>query len=95
MTRLTGEMNEAGVLIATVSLAPSSQSTRLKLDGRRRTVIDGPFAESKELIAGYGLLELPSKEAAIESGVKFAAVFSPDVRMEIDIRPVADDPYLA
>jgi hypothetical protein len=94
MTRLTSEMTKAGVLIATLNLKPSSKSTRIKLDGTGRTVVDGPFAESKELIAGYGLLELPSMEAAIEAGSKFAAVFGPDVAMEIDVRPVGDDLYL-
>jgi hypothetical protein len=94
MTRLTSEMTKAGVLMSIVNLQPSSKSTRIKLDGTRRTVVDGPFAESKELIAGYGLLELPSKEAAIEAGSKFAAVFGQSVTMEIDMRPVGGDPYL-
>ncbi|HTE50307.1 MAG TPA: YciI family protein [Kofleriaceae bacterium] len=94
MTRLIDEMTTADVLISVVNLQPSAKSTRIKLDGTRRTVIDGPFAETKELIAGYGLLELPSKEAAIESASKFAAVFGPDVAMEIDIRPLGDDPYV-
>jgi hypothetical protein len=93
MTRLTSEMTAAGVLVSTVNLQPSSKGARINLDGGRRTVVDGPFAESKELIAGYGLLELPSKEAAIEAASKFAAVFGPGVTMEIDVRPVGDDPY--
>jgi hypothetical protein len=93
MTRLTGEMTRAGVLVSIVNLQPSSKSTRIKIDGTRRTVVDGPFAESKELIAGFGLLELPSREAAIENATKFAAVFGDDVTMEIDMRPVGDDPY--
>ena len=94
MTRLTTEMTRAGVLISLLNLQPSSKATRIKLDGARRTVVDGPFAESKELIAGYGLLELPSKEAAIEASSKFAAVFGPGTAMEIDVRPIGDDPYL-
>jgi len=94
MTRLTSEMTEAGVLVSVANLQPSSKSTRIKVDGTRRTVIDGPFAESKELIAGFGLLELPSVQAAIEAGSRFAAVFGPGVALEIDMRPVGDDPYL-
>jgi hypothetical protein len=94
MTRLTSEMTDAGVLVSVINLQPSSKSTRINLDGAGRTVVDGPFAESKELIAGYGLLELPSKEAAIEAASKFAAVFGPGVAMEIDVRPVGGDPYL-
>jgi hypothetical protein len=92
MTRLNGEMSKAGVLISTVNLQPGSKSARITVDGARRTVIDGPFTESKELIAGYGLLELPSKEAAIESAAQFAAVF--DVPMEMDMRLLGEDPYL-
>ncbi len=93
MTQLTGEMLRADVLVSVVNLERSSKAARVKLAGRRRTVVDGPFAESKELIAGYGLLELPSKEAAIEAASKFAAVFGPDVVMEIDVRPLGEDPY--
>ena len=94
ITRLTSEMTKAGVLLSVINLLPSRKSTRITLDGGQRTVVDGPFAESKELIAGYGLLELPSKEAAIEASVKFAAVFGENVAMEIDMRPICDDPYL-
>ncbi len=94
MTRLTTEMTKAGVLVSIVNLQPGSKSTRIKLDGSHRTVVDGPFAESKELIAGFGLLELPSKEAAIGSASKFAAVFGGGVAMEIDVRLVGDDPYV-
>lgn len=93
MSRLTGEMLKADVLVSVVNLERSSKSSRIKVAGTRRTVVDGPFAESKELIAGYGLLELPSKEAAIEAASKFAAVFGPDVAMEIDVRPLGEDPY--
>ena len=93
MTRLTTEMTRADVLVSIVNLQPGSKSTRVKIDGDRRTVLDGPFAESKELIAGYGLLDLPSKEAALENASKFAAVFGPDTVMEIDVRPLGDDPY--
>lgn len=94
MTHLTGEMIKADVLISVVNLQPSSKGTRIKVAGTRRTVVDGPFTESKELIAGYGLLELPSKEAAIEAASKFAAVFGSDVALEVDMRPLGDDPYV-
>jgi hypothetical protein len=93
MTRLTGAMTKAGVLISMLNLQPGKNSVRIKLDGTDRTVIDGPFTESKELIAGYGLLELPSKEAAIEAAASFAAIFG-KVAMEIDLRPLGDDSYL-
>ena len=93
MSRLTGQMLAADVLVSVLNLERSSQATRIKVAGGRRTVIDGPFAESKELIAGYGLLELPSRGAAIEAAARFAAVFGPDVVMEIDVRPLGEDRF--
>src|SRR5574341_505844 len=65
-----GKYNEAlvkaGVLLAAEGLHPSSKGARVKFSGARRTVIDGPFTEAKELIAGFWLIEVKSKEAAIE-----------------------------
>jgi hypothetical protein len=93
MTRLIRAMTEAGVLTTLIDLVPGRKSTRLHIDGAQRTIVDGPFSESKEMIAGYGLLELPSREVAIEAATRFASIFGPDVVMEIDIRPVGDDRY--
>jgi len=65
-----GEFNEelvkAGVLLAAEGLQASSKGTRVKFSGAKRTVIDGPFAETKELIAGFWLWQVKSKEEAIE-----------------------------
>src|SRR5688500_10120091 len=65
-----GEYNEelvkAGVMLAGEGLHPSSKGARVKFSGTQRTVIDGPFAETKELIAGFWLFEVKSKEEAIE-----------------------------
>ena len=66
MGNLIEEMTRAGVLIATDGLQPSSKGARVKFSGTKRTVIDGPFAEVKELIAGFWLIEAKSKEEAIE-----------------------------
>lgn len=85
MAKLIDEMTKAGVLLMSVGLRPSAQSLRLKFSGGKPTVIDGPFAESKELIAGFSILELSSKQEAIERSVAFAKVVG-DV--EIDIRPM-------
>jgi hypothetical protein len=60
------EMVDAGVLLAADGLHPSSQGARIYVDGEKRTVVDGPFAETKELIAGYFLVEMKSLEECVE-----------------------------
>jgi hypothetical protein len=60
------EMVKAGVMLAGEGLHPSSKGARLRFDGKDRTVIDGPFAETKELLAGYWLIQTKSREEAIE-----------------------------
>ncbi len=70
LLREMGQFNEdlvqAGVMLAGDGLHPSSKGARVRFSGSRRTVIDGPFAETKELIAGYWLWQCRSKEEAIE-----------------------------
>jgi hypothetical protein len=65
MGRFNEELVKAGVLLAGEGLQPSSKGSRVKFSGDKRTVIDGPFAETKELIAGYWLWQVKSKEEAI------------------------------
>ena len=60
------ELVKAGVLLAGEGLQPSAKGARVKFSGRKRTVIDGPFAETKELIAGFWMIQVKSKEEAIE-----------------------------
>ena len=62
------EMAEKGVLLAGEGLLPSSKGFRLQLDSGKRRVVDGPFAETKELIAGFCLIEVASREEALEWG---------------------------
>ncbi len=89
MRALIDEMTKAGVLQASGALASTKKGARLRFEGGKRTVLDGPFAESKELISGYALLELPSKAAAIEWALRFGEI----VRVnEVDVRQVADAP---
>jgi hypothetical protein len=66
MGRFNEELVRAGVMLAGEGLQPSSKGARVKFSGDKRTVIDGPFAETKELIAGYWLWQVKSKEEAIE-----------------------------
>ena len=66
MGKFNVELEKAGVLLAAEGLQASSKGARVKFSGAKRTVIDGPFAETKELIAGFWLWEVKSKEEAIE-----------------------------
>jgi len=66
MGKYNEELAKAGVLLAAEGLQPSSKGARVRFSGNKRTVIDGPFAETKELIAGFWLWQVKSKEEAIE-----------------------------
>ena len=66
MGNFNEELVKAGVMLAGEGLHPSSKGARVKFKGDKRTVVDGPFTETKELIAGYWLLQVRSKEEAIE-----------------------------
>lgn len=80
------ELVKAGVMIAGEGLKPTSEGARVRFDGTSRTVIDGPFAETKELIAGFWMFDVKSKEEAIE-WVKRCPNPLQGVA-EIEIRPV-------
>jgi hypothetical protein len=66
MGKYNEELVKAGVMLAGEGLHPTSKGVRIRFDGRKRTVTDGPFAETKELIAGFWLWQCRSKEEAIE-----------------------------
>jgi len=66
MGKFNEELVKAGVMLAGEGLQASSKGARVRFEGKKRTVIDGPFAESKELIAGFWLWQVKSKEEAIE-----------------------------
>src|SRR6266545_1430949 len=65
------EMAKAGVLLDASGLQPSAKGWRVKYDGKKRTIMDGPFAEAKELVAGYTLIQAKSKEEAMEWSRRF------------------------
>ena len=91
MGRYNEELVKAGVLLAGEGLHPSSRGVRVRFSGQQRTVIDGPFAETKELVAGFWLLQVRSKEEVIEWVRRCPNPF--DGESEIEIRQVfeADD----
>jgi hypothetical protein len=84
---LIEEMTKAGVLQATGGLSSTKRGARIHFEGGKRTVIDGPFAESKELVAGYAIIEVPSKAAAVEWAKRFGDVV--DVH-EVEVREIPE-----
>jgi hypothetical protein len=86
MGKFNQELMAAGVFLGADVLRPSSQGKRLKFSGQQRTVIDGPFSESKELVGGYWLWQVKSIEEAVE-WLKRAPF---DGGAEIEIRPTFD-----
>jgi hypothetical protein len=87
MGKYNEELVKAGILLAGEGLQPSAKGARVKFSGGKRTVIDGPFAETKELIAGFWLWQVKSKEEAIE-WVKRCPDPMPGTESEIEIRQV-------
>ena len=87
MGKYNEELMKAGVLLALDGLHPSSKGARVKFSGKSRTVVDGPFTETKELIAGFWILQVKSLEEAIE-WVKRAPNCNPGSDSEVEIRQV-------
>jgi hypothetical protein len=86
MTDFNEELVKAGVMLAGEGLHPSSKGARVAFSGRERKVIDGPFAETKELVAGYWVWQVKSLDEAVE-WLKRA----PFQEGEVEIRPVLED----
>jgi hypothetical protein len=89
MQKYNEELVKAGILLAAEGLAPTSKGARVKFSGDKRTVIDGPFIETKELVAGFTIIQVKSLEEAIE-WVKRAPNVSPNGEGEIEIRKLMD-----
>ena len=81
------ELSRAGILLALDGLHPSAKGARVKFSGKSRIVVDGPFTEAKELIAGFSILQVKSLEEAIE-WVKRAPNCNPGGDSEVDIRQI-------
>jgi hypothetical protein len=86
MGNFNEELVKAGIMLAGDGLKPSSQGKRVRFSGDKRTVIDGPFAETKELIAGYWIWQVKSMDEAIE-WVKRCPNPMPGEESDIEIRP--------
>jgi len=84
MTKFNEELVKAGVMLAGEGLHPTSKGARVRFEGKKRTVIDGPFTETKELVAGFWIWQVKSREEAIE-WLKRAPF---DGGTEVEIRPI-------
>jgi len=86
MGKYNEELMKAGVLLDLSGLQPSSKGARIKFSRGKRTAIDGPFPESKELIAGYWIIQVKSREEAIEWAKRAPAPHGPNEDSEIELR---------
>jgi hypothetical protein len=79
---------QAGVLLDAAGLQPSGKAWRVRYDGAQRSVIDGPFTESKELVAGYTLIQVRSRDEAVEWARRFPNPAVDGGQGEIEVRPL-------
>lgn len=86
MTVYHEELAKAGVLLDANGLRPSSEGWRVRYSGGKGTIVDGPYAETKELIAGYTLIQVRSREEALEWTRRFPAPFGDAIDCEIEVR---------
>ena len=89
MQKYNAELVKAGVLLAAEGLVATSKGARVKFSGDERTVIDGPFTETKELVAGFSIIQVKSLDEAIE-WVKRAPNVFPNGEAQVEIRKVMD-----
>ncbi len=88
MGRYNEELMKAGVLVDLTGLHPSSKGARIKFSGGKRTLLDGPFADTKELIGGYWIIQVNSKEEAIQWAMRAPAPHGEGQEGEIEIRQI-------
>ncbi|HET9742913.1 MAG TPA: YciI family protein [Terriglobales bacterium] len=86
MTKYNEELLKAGVLLDLSGLQPSSKGARIKYINGKKTIIDGPFPETKELIAGYWLIQVKSTKEAMDWAMRVPAPFGEDAEGELEIR---------
>jgi hypothetical protein len=86
MANYNEELVKAGVLLDASGLQPSSKGFRVKYSRGKSSIVDGPFAETKELIAGYWVIQVKSREEAVNWAKRAPAPFGPDAEGEIEVR---------
>ncbi len=90
MSRYNQEMVEAGVLLSAEALHPSSQGARIRFSKGAKLVVDGPFAETRELIAGFWMIQVASRREAIEWALRCPAPFGEGQDGEIELRRIQE-----
>ena len=92
IAKMAEDATRRGVMVSAGGLLPSSQGARVRVSGGKTSVVDGPFAETKELVGGYAIFDLPSKQEAIRMGKEFmqvhADILGPSYEGELEIRPM-------
>jgi len=88
MGRFNDEMIKGGVMLSGDGLQPSSKGARIKFSGGKKTVIDGPFAGTKDLIAGYWIIQVKSKEEAIEWALRCPNPMGEGKEAELELRQI-------
>jgi hypothetical protein len=91
ISRLKTEMTKAGVLVSSIKLQPSSNGKRLVFSNNDLRMIDGPFAESKELLGGFAVLDLSGMEEAVEMCRSYAAILGGTFEIDVRIVDLSDD----
>ena len=92
MGRYNDELRRAGVLLDLNGLASTAEGLKVKFRGAKRTVIDGPFSEAKEVIGGYWIIQVRSKEEALEwaKRIPFGTECHPGDEVEVELRRIVD-----
>ncbi|MBZ5720008.1 MAG: YciI family protein [Acidobacteriia bacterium] len=94
VAKMAEEATQRGVMVSAGGLLPSSQGARIRVSGGKTSVVDGPFAETKELVGGFAIFDLQSKEEAVQAGTRFmqvhADILGPSYDGELEIRPMFD-----
>lgn len=92
MGRLSEELTKTGVLLSSEGMKPSSSGTRIRYSAGRRNVIDGPFTETKELIGGFAIVQVASKQEALALAERVVAIHAECgvLEFEMEVRPLFD-----
>jgi hypothetical protein len=88
MVEYHSKLAKAGVLVDASGLEPSSRGWRVRYSGGKRTLVDGPFTEAKELVGGYTIIEVPSRQEALEWTKRFPNPRGEGMEAEIEVRPI-------
>jgi len=90
MGKLLEEMTRSGVLLDTAGLRPVDEGTVLRLAGGKQTVVDGPYAEAKEVIGGYCIVQAKSQEEAVEWASRFLAIHGDEWELTAEVRQMVE-----